>query len=54
MIDQDELILSDTPNLLDVSSSPQAFQSETPSTDEGAMHETGPSKATKDDDPNLT
>jgi len=54
MIDQDELILSDTPNPLDVPSSPQAFQSETPSTDGGTMHETGPSKATKDDDPNLT
>jgi hypothetical protein len=53
MIDQDELILSDTPNPLDVSSPPQAFQSETPSTDEGAMHESGPSKATNDD-PNQT
>jgi hypothetical protein len=54
MIDQDELILSDTPNPLDVPSPPQAFRSETPSTDEGAMHKSGPSKATNDDDPNLT
>jgi hypothetical protein len=54
MIDQDELILSDIPNPLDVPSSPQAFQSETPSTDEGAMHESGPAKATNDDDPNQT
>jgi hypothetical protein len=54
MIDQDELILSDTPNPLDVPSPPQAFQSEAPSTDGGTMHETGPSKATEDDDPNLT
>ena len=52
MIDQDELILSDTPNPLDVPSPLQAFQSETPSTDEGTMHESGPSKATNDDDPN--
>jgi hypothetical protein len=54
MIDQDELILSDTPNPLDVPSPPHVFQSETPSTDEGAMHESGPSKATNDDDPNQT
>jgi len=54
MIDQDELILSDTPNPLDVPSPPQAFQSEAPSTDEGAMHESGPAKATNDDDPNQT
>ena len=53
-VDPDELILSDTPNPLGAPSPPQAFQSETPSTDEGAMHESGPSKATNDDDPNLT
>lgn len=54
MIDQDELILSDALNTLDVPSPPQALQSETPSTDERTMHESGPSKATNDDDPNLT
>lgn len=54
MIDQDELILSDALNTLDVPSRPQALQSETPSTDERTMHESGPSKATNDDDPNLT
>jgi hypothetical protein len=53
-VDQDELILSDTPNPLDVPSPPQTFQSETPSTDEGTMHEGRPSNATNDDEPNLT
>ena len=53
-VDPDELILSDTPNPLDVPSPPQALQSGTPYTDEGTMHESGPSKATNADDPNQT
>jgi hypothetical protein len=54
MVDQNELILSDTPNPLDLPSPPPAFQSKTASTDEGIIHESGPSKATDDDEPNLT
>lgn len=49
MVDQNELILSDTP-LDALPSQPQELQSEVPSIDEGSKHESGPPKATPESD----